>query len=111
MKIPTFTCKSGCHECCGIVPFSTAERDKAAAVRPLEQWEPFVNGSWVPTSALLTMKCPFVTGQGCAIYEDRPTVCRLFGAVDHPNMKCPMGCGPKRLMTDAQSREMIARAA
>jgi Fe-S-cluster containining protein len=111
MKTPSFECKPGCHGCCGIVPFSTSEKNKVAALRPLEQWEPFMNSSWVPASALMTMTCPFLGKDGCSIYEDRPMVCRLFGAVDHPNMKCPMGCGPKRLMTDAQSREMIARAA
>ena len=111
MKIPSFECKTGCHECCGIVPFSAAEREKAATVRPLEQWEPFINGTWVPSSALMTMKCPFVNDAGCSIYEHRPTVCRLFGAVDHPNMKCPMGCGPKRLLTEQRSREILRSAA
>jgi uncharacterized protein len=111
MKIPTFECKPGCHGCCGLVPFTTSERDRVAAIRPLDQWEPFVDGSWVPTAALTTMTCPFLGADGCSIYEDRPIVCRLFGSVDHPHMKCPMGCAPKRLLTDAQSRQMIKEAA
>ncbi len=109
--IPTFDCKPGCHGCCGLVPFSTKEKNAAAKLRPLEQWEPFLGGAWVPTSALATFTCPFVTKDGCGIYEARPMVCRLFGAVDHPNMICPEGCGPKRKISDARSRELIALAA
>lgn len=111
IKIPTFACQPECHACCGPVPFSTKERDRVAAIRPLEQWEPFVDGSWVPAIALLTMKCPFLSDTGCGIYEARPVICKLFGAVDHPNMTCPHGCGPARKLSDRQSRELIARSA
>lgn len=108
--IPTFDCEPGCHGCCGIVPFNTKERDRVAKVRPLEQWEPFVDGSWVPTAALATFSCPFLTNDGCGIYDLRPMVCRLFGAVDHPQMKCPKGCGPAKLIPEKESRRLIARA-
>ena len=111
MKIPSFACKPDCHACCGLVPFTDSEKARVQVVRPLEQWEPFGNGSWVPRAALDTFRCPFVTSHGCGIYQDRPMVCRLFGAVDHPNMNCPMGCGPKRKLTDRQSRAILAGAA
>lgn len=42
------------------------------------------------------------------MYEDRPLVCRLFGAVDHPNMKCPKGYGPAKLLPAAKEREILA---
>lgn len=111
MKIPSFDCKPHCHACCGLVPFTDSEKARVQVVRPLEQWEPFVNGSWVPRAALDTFRCPFLTASGCGIYQDRPMVCRLFGAVDHPNMNCPMGCGPKRKLSESQSRAMLAGAA
>ena len=78
------------------------------ALRPLEQWEPFINGSWVPRHALETFTCPFVTAGGCGIYEVRPMICRLFGAVDAPMMECPHGCGPARKLTEQQSRAKLA---
>jgi len=109
--IPSFECEKGCHGCCGLVPFNTKERDRVAAIRPMEQWEPFVDGSWVPTAALNTMTCPFLSNGCCGIYDLRPMVCQLFGAVDHPMMTCPKGCGPAKKLTERQSREMIARAA
>lgn len=62
-------------------------------------------------AALDTFKCPFVSAGGCGIYEDRPMVCRLFGAVESDLMTCPHGCGPKRKLSEAQSRSMIAEAA
>lgn len=111
MTIPDFTCKTGCHDCCGLVPFTEAEKTRAAALRPMEQWEPFMEGCWVARSALATFRCPFVTASGCGIYEARPMVCRLFGAVDHPDMTCPHGCGPKRKLTETQSRAKLAGAA
>lgn len=110
VDIPSFDCEPGCHACCGIVPFSTKERDLVAAIRPMEQWEPFMDGSWVPTASLATFSCPFLTASGCGIYEIRPMVCRLFGAVDHPQMKCPKGCGPAKLIPDSESRKLLARA-
>lgn len=110
-KIPTFTCKPGCSDCCGLVPFSTAERDAAIVRFPLEQWEPFDSKSWVAVSALNTMQCPFLTAGKCDIYDVRPMVCQFFGAVDHPLLTCPHGCGPKRKLTLSQSQKMIKEVA
>lgn len=40
------------------------------------------------TSDLL---CPFLKKDlGCAIYEDRPEVCRKYGDETHPMLCCPM---------------------
>lgn len=101
-RIPTFACKSGCNACCGLTVFSASERDEAAKLRPLEQWEPFQNG-FVLVGALATMSCPMLTANGCGIYEVRPVICRLFGAVDDPMLTCPHG-GPKRKLTKQQGR-------
>jgi len=109
--IPSFACKSGCHDCCGIVPFTDAEKAGAVMLRPLEQWEPFQRGSWVARAALDTFRCPFLTRDGCGIYDARPMVCRLFGAVDHPMMTCPHGCGPKRKLTEVESRAALDASA
>jgi uncharacterized protein len=108
--IPSFACRTGCHDCCGLVPFLTPEKDRASVLRPLEQWEKFDGNSWVTKSALATMRCPFLTDGGCGIYDDRPVICRLFGAVDAPLMTCPHGCGPRSKITDRQARQMIDEA-
>lgn len=108
-KIPSFSCKSGCHDCCGLVPFNDAERRSAAEKFPMEQWERFA-GSWFPKSAMHSFSCPFVRDNRCGIYDDRPTICRLFGTVDHPNMTCPHGCGPKKKISEKQSYRILDAA-
>ncbi|WP_226780302.1 YkgJ family cysteine cluster protein [Oceaniglobus trochenteri] len=105
--IPSFSCKTDCHDCCGIVPFSDVEKQDAMKVWPLEQWERFGGKNWVARRALETGDCPFLRQGKCSIYETRPTVCRLFGATDHPLMKCPHGCGPKRKISEIKSRAIL----
>ena len=107
VAVPKFECKPGCHDCCGIVPFSASEMAAAQKIRPLEQWEAFQKGSWVPRAALEGFRCPFISGGGCAIYEVRPMVCRLFGAVDDKLLTCPHGCGPAKKLTAAQGRALV----
>jgi uncharacterized protein len=101
----SFDCKTGCDGCCGPVPFTDSEKASAQKVRPFEQWEAF-GKHWIPASALTTMTCPF-SRNGCEVYETRPMVCRLFGAVDNPRMKCPHGCGAKKLLTDAEAAVLL----
>ena len=109
-SIPTFDCKPGCHDCCGLVPFSESEKQAAQARAPLLAWERFGADSWIASAALQNFTCPFVGKSGCSIYDIRPKVCRLFGAVDHPMMRCPHGCGPEALLSEAQSRAALAAA-
>lgn len=109
--VPKFTCKSGCSDCCGLVPFLGPEKDRVSQIKPMEQWEPFQNGAWVLRSALATFTCPFVTVNGCGIYNDRPIICQLFGSVDAPTMTCPHGCGPAAKISDANARALIAQEA
>lgn len=108
--IPKFDCKAGCDDCCGIVPFSLSEMIAASERHPLVAWEPFANGTYVSTSAASTLKCPF-SENGCKIYDIRPTICRLFGAVDHPRMTCPHECGPKKKLSDAQAQVHLREVA
>lgn len=36
--------------------------------------------------------CPFVTPDGCGVYELRPLACRMFGVIEGgADMKCPKG--------------------
>lgn len=90
-KIPTFDCKPGCSDCCGIVPFSIWE------------WGQVPHKDHAPGC----LKCPYVTADDCSIYPDRPMMCRLFGAVDRPMLTCPHGCGPERKLTEAEAQEIL----
>lgn len=75
--VPGFKCRPKCTDCCGPIFFSGLEwhliEDKRMA-----------DSIW----------CPY-RGKGfCEIYEQRPIVCRLYGAVDHPRLTCSFGHCP-----------------
>jgi len=87
-SIPTFTCIPGCTDCCGPVPFSKTE------------W------ARVPVKKTATcLDCPYAE-HGCTIYDQRPFMCRLFGAVDDPMLRCPHGCRPFKPLTQAQGNAL-----
>ena len=90
LLIPTFTCIPGCSDCCGPVPFSHWEWEKISDQRKAT-----------------CLDCPYDGEAGCEIYEDRPIMCRLFGTVDHPQLRCPHGRGPEKMLT-AQEGAAIA---
>ena len=100
-QIPTFTCKDGCTTCCGAVPFSRAEKKLLVA-----------GGKWPVHKPLATDRflCPFASSEkGCEIYELRPLLCRLFGAVSDPILKCPHGCGPAKPLDSETARKIFRK--
>lgn len=89
-QIPKFQCKEGCTDCCGPVPFSLVE------------W------SRVTTKKKATcLDCPYSLNGSCDIYNERPLMCRIFGAVDTPMLECPHGCGPEKKLTKEQGDALI----
>lgn len=111
-----FQCKR-CGRCCGVVPFTKAEYKtirsiakkmhigfikndlegrtvylpKKTAKALCQKIEVIQNGGEMNFDDL---SCPFLTfdefgKSSCTIYEKRPRVCRLFGEIEHPCMKCP----------------------
>lgn len=99
-------CRTGCNDCCGPVPVTKAEAAKISSPMLLQD-SPF--GKLLPSKGDC-LTCAFSSPLGCTIYANRPLVCRLFGAVDHPRMTCPHGAKAKHLLTEAQSQELIAAA-
>lgn len=58
-----------------------------------------------------TMNCPYLTKEKlCGIYENRPLLCRLWGLVDEPRMRCPHGCKPSpRYLTSEEGHALLAK--
>lgn len=94
-------CHPGCNNCCGPVPVGPAEARRIASPIRLEDYR---GVKITPTNC---GTCAFSTSAGCSIYNQRPLLCRLFGAVDHPRMTCPHGARAKNLLTNEQARELI----
>jgi Fe-S-cluster containining protein len=52
--------------------------------------------------------CPALADGRCTVYEDRPTICRLWGAAQ--SMPCPHGCTPADALTQEESHELLRQA-
>ena len=80
-KVPSFTCKEGCSDCCGLVLFSHEEFKK-------------IHGERIKQPA--EGDCHYLRGHTCSIYANRPFMCRVFGITDNKDhlMCCPHGCHP-----------------
>lgn len=102
LEVPRLRCIGKCQEACGPVLMSPAEERRLASI-----------GAAAPdVSAMLESKnlaCPLLDPFGrCSIYEARPLVCRLYGAVKA--MRCPHGCEPEAWLSDTQASKLIQRA-
>jgi hypothetical protein len=91
-QIPSFTCIPGCHSCCGPVPLSKIE---LKAVRGIKK------------NPSIGLSCPYECEKGCAIYKDRPIICRLFGTVDDPLIKCPYGFMSENILNKIQANKIM----
>lgn len=83
-----FACKEGCGECCGIVPIPkeiARKTEHLAQIKP-EKIFAFNNDLYIITP---DMKCVYLDRKTkkCAIYKDRPRICRLYGLT--PRLPCP----------------------
>ena len=91
---------------CGPIDMSPAERARIAE-----------RGVSIPAPKQLldniidngSCDCPALTDGRCSVYDDRPLICRLWGAVE--SMPCPHGCTvTPGLLMDAGARTLIARS-
>lgn len=89
-EIPSFSCLLGCTGCCGPIPFTSSEwsrvRDKKKA-----------SG----------IDCPYSLQGRCDIYDERPFICRLFGASE--DLKCPRGCRPDKPLSVEKTRQLMRK--
>jgi len=105
-KIPQVECKGLCIDSCGPIAMSKAEDDRlrergveippmAEAVAKIERGQDY--------------SCPALKDGRCSVYEQRPTICRLWGATE--SMRCPHGCTPANALTQTQSHELLRSSA
>lgn len=97
-ELPDAGCRGLCgEEVCGPIPLTALERKRILdAYGEREQRH---------------MGCPYLEHGRCSIYALRPTICRIWGAVDEPRMTCRHGCGPVRKLTSAEARAIMDRSA
>ncbi len=93
-RLPSRACQLECHglcaNSCGPIDASAREKQRLRA-----------RGVRLPARAQAlqilhttgTYRCPALNNDdSCSAYTDRPTICRLWGAIDA--LRCPHGCQP-----------------
>ena len=98
-----FRCKDDCGQCCGLIPF---DRELLLG-KQIHQQREFYKLVELGKNEVLPMTkdhlCVFLTEQKtCAIYDERPDVCRKYG-ID-PEMPCPYINEKGRARSPAKAR-------
>ena len=112
-QIPALECKGLCHGSCGLILISGYERklitEKIGYDPFPSQEEAKAYVKVILQQPTLAKNCELLKDGKCTVYEDRPLICRLFGAVE--NMKCPFGCKPNAKMLSAIVARQLLRNA
>jgi hypothetical protein len=96
-EVPEVNCKGLCHRACGPIEMSVFE--KKAIVEK--------HGNLPSVDHNLT--CSKLIEKRCSIYEDRPLICRLYGATR--GLPCSHGCAPKAgYLPGKAARKLVHRA-
>ncbi|MCH7945730.1 MAG: YkgJ family cysteine cluster protein [Armatimonadetes bacterium] len=97
-ELPTIDCKGLCQESCG--PIVQARSTTAQELLRMQD----SGGERRGKQRRQPLTCPYLTAEDetgrCSIYESRPGVCRLWGIVDSPLMRCPHGCEATEILSD-----------
>ncbi len=104
--MPVVACRGLCAGSCGPIDMSLEERrrleGRGVTVLPLDALLPKIVEDGVGM-------CPALVDDRCSVYEDRPLICRLWGAVE--SMPCPHGCEvTPGLLMDAGAQALIRRS-
>lgn len=96
--LPEINCKKKCGDFCGAIPVGPGEEDYISEKYGDENIpEPDDD-----------LRCSQLTDGGrCSIHDRRPIICRLWGLIDNPKMRCPHGCKPERWVTDKEAHRLM----
>lgn len=72
--IPVVQCVASCSDCCGPVGFAPVEKQRLARQGKLVALSQF-------GSTTTGADCHYLFDGRCSIYDERPLVCRFYGAV------------------------------
>lgn len=95
-SLPTLTCQRKCQAVCG--PINPPPVERMRILRRTRQS--------VGTSEVGGTVCRLLEADGrCAVYEDRPMICRLVGLTHET--ACPHGCKPERWLSDDEAYQAM----
>ncbi len=94
-------CNRRCRASCGPIDMFRVEFRRIAEALGFE-----------PPAHTPSGDCPMLDATGsCKVYEIRPLICRLWGAVDTPGMRCAFGCEPERWLSKAEADGLLREMA
>lgn len=99
--LPEIDCKGDCWTYCGAVPTGEVEEEHIKD----ELSEKSIP---IPGGDMYCNQLDRETGR-CTIHPRRPLLCRLFGLVKNPKMKCPHGCEPEYWVPESVARKLIGK--
>jgi Fe-S-cluster containining protein len=104
-------------ECCGIVPIPASiwQKNQHNIQRPIKEKHKVKAGKDGESAKLCVLPitddgyCPFLTKDyKCAIYAQRPDICRKFGDESHIMLTCPMQKADGTARTDEEIYQLGA---
>ena len=99
-ELPHLECKGLCADSCGAISMGVHE------ARRLER----LTAEPLRLMTKLEENCPYLEADSCTVYDARPLVCRLWGMVDAPGLRCEHGCAPDRWLTHAEALRLVRRS-
>lgn len=95
--VPTFTCKEGCSDCCGVVPMTRLE------------WKRIQERTGIKTQFTSKGRCALLKNGKCSVYDIRPAICRIFGTSEYSILTCPHGCRSQQLLSKTTTDNLTDR--
>lgn len=108
-QVPEINCKGLCADACG--PIDGGPREKVRMRRAGVKLPPRHEAVKAMIASEGNYECPALSDGQCSVYDVRPMVCRIWGAVD--DMTCPYGCLPapgQRRLNTAEAVALIDAA-
>lgn len=99
-SLPKLVCKGLCSSVCGPVMLSALEAKRVYKAGGVHLGQKFMRAD-----SSQEQKCPALKEHLCSVYEQRPMICRLWGATER--LKCPHGCEPERWLKDDEARALL----
>lgn len=90
--LPKVQCKGLCHTQCTFIVYTDTERRMMRDISGKE------------TSNVDGVCSNLTADKKCAVYKNRPLICRLYGVTE--GLLCPHGCKPERVMPEIESAQI-----
>lgn len=106
--LPSVECRGLCWEACSFIPLEDVEvvNIETATGSPVKTIE-YMSKRMLEPTGTSEDQCPYLQLRRCSIYDQRPTICRLFGIAR--GMECRHGCRPARIVERDEGHVLLNR--